>query len=133
MHTTPTPLAQLDREAARRLRKEQRLAAQRARRGTAEWRAAGQQLQADRDAAAQAARARRAAERDAARPVTDTELHRAVRRTEAAITEAAADTGQHADVVAHDVVHACLLNMRPALAAEVQRVMLGTGPNVQEW
>ena len=120
-------------EAEREQARADRIAAQLARRGTAEWRAAGAKAQADRAAARRAAAARRQAEADARRPVTDLELAKALEATEAAVAEAAADTGQHPDVVAHDVVHAQLHTMRPALAAEVQRVLLGTGPNVAAW
>lgn len=112
-------------------RREQRLAETLARRGTPEWRADGAALVAAREEERREAARRYAAERlaerraeDARRPVSDRELDRAIRTVEAAIREAAADTGLDEHVVAHDVVAAVSLDFRPALAAEVRRVVL---------
>lgn len=112
-------------------RREQRLAETLARRETAEWSAAGAALVAAREEerreAARRYAERRLAERaavDALRPVSDRELDRAIRTAEAAIREAAADLDLPEHVVAHDVVASVVLDFRPALAAEVRRVLL---------
>lgn len=111
--------------------REQRLARTLADRGTPAWHAGGRQLLAEQartealvaeqlrvDRALAAERVRQAA------PVTDAELAKACRQVHAAIEEAAADTGLHADTVAHDIVTGQVAYMRPALAAEVRRVLL---------
>jgi hypothetical protein len=104
--------------------REARIAAAKAARGTPEWHAAGQALTAEREAAKAAADAAKAAAADAAKPVTERELQRAVKLVNAAVADAAADTGMEPDQVAWDVVENVTLDMRPALRAEVKRVLL---------
>ncbi len=108
-----------------------RIAAAKARRQTPEFEAGGAELLAQREDARRAAEveALRAAEarrldRDLAKPVTDRELDRAVKLVNAAIADAASDTGMEPDQVAWDVVENVTLDMRPALRAEVKRVLL---------
>jgi hypothetical protein len=113
------------------VRREQRLAATLAKRGTPEWRQGGLQLlaeqaQAKADAAHRRAEAQlqRKLAADRAKPVTDRELAKAVAEVQACIEDAVADTGLPADTVAWDIVTGQVAYMRPALAAEVRRVLL---------
>jgi hypothetical protein len=117
-----------NREAAR----EARLAATLAARGTADWRAAGAHLTATRAQAAADAAARQATQAMArrlaeanARPVGDRELDRACRLVHRAVADAQGDYPE----VCTDTLYAELLpnvlhGARPALVAEVRRVLL---------
>lgn len=121
----------LDRESRIERAREARQAATLARRGSDAWKADGAAFVAAQAAEAEAA-AKRAADqraadklaRDAAKPVGERELERAIKLAEAAIAEAALDTGYHPDVIAHDIVEAVCLDLRPALAAAVKRAAL---------
>lgn len=113
------------------VRREQRLAATLARRGTPEWRQGGRELQAEQARTEALVAEQRRVERALAAerrrqqaPVTDRELAKAVAEVQACIEDAVADTGLPADTVAWDIVTGQVAYMRPALAAEVRRVLL---------
>lgn len=128
-----------DNDPALRSARERRLAASLLRRQSSEFVTAGQRLVEQRQATERAAKEAELArqrrlkwEADQRKPVSDAELSRVVEQVEASIREAALDSRMAEDQVAYDVVIGACLSMRPPLAREVKRVMLGIMPDEED-
>lgn len=137
-----TRLEHNDDDPSIRRSRERHLEVSRLRRGTPEWRAAGQRLIEQRLAEAKAreeveatARAAEIARRREVKPVTDAELNRAVKRCNTAIKAAGQDMGlpkNEWDTIAYDIIVGQCLDFRSKLVAEVKRVMLGIMPDEED-
>lgn len=122
---------------------EERLAETLARRQTPEFTSAGQRLIEQRQATERAAkeaeltrRARLKWEAEQRKPVSATELQRAVKSCNAAIKDAGTDMGlpeEEWDTIAYDVITNQCVSYRPLLAAEVKRVTLGILPEGEDY